>query len=263
MGKTLESVVQDIGKRLTLSSPTYERAKALYDWMAQNVRYDYDRWNAIQSGSDERHILPPHEVLEHGKGVCGDLACLYVTLGRRLGIPVHYAAVQHNNQPHACAIVDLPERKLQVDPAFKMFDANHPHYRIEHPDVIEETRSFGPFIPFELPRTVKGVAAVLALCAGLATMFSPLAGCMKSSDLKYFKNEQSAHFSTKHGHVTFTIDAEKTWQEAVFFMEAANRDLDEAGLLKAYVQADKDANNTISNHEAQEARSTARAAYQH
>lgn len=59
------------------------RARAIYDWVANNIRYNYAR---------EYSTLPciPEYVLDRGYGDCGQTALLFITMCRIAGVPARW-----------------------------------------------------------------------------------------------------------------------------------------------------------------------------
>lgn len=56
---------------------------AVYDYLTQNVVYDYDKANSVQSG----YLPDPDETLSTGKGICFDYAALAAAMLRSGGVP--------------------------------------------------------------------------------------------------------------------------------------------------------------------------------
>jgi hypothetical protein len=279
---SLDEVVQDIGRRVPISSEPYERAKAIYEWMGEHLTYDRERQVAVQSGRDNRRVLHPEYVLRERKGICGDLSGVYVALGRKLGLETKYARVSLNERGeetnHACAIVELPDRIMQVDPANRVFDASHREYHIERIDIIEDivrgaripTTTYQPpcttpYVPWRrkcrtlLPRWIKRIV----LCAALAYAGHKGWQWYKRPTLDVLDLQNELRFATKHGEVKFTIasDGAQQWKEALFFLEEQEGNFDEHSLLEKYVLADKNQDDIISGSEARDALAAARAKY--
>lgn len=143
--RTIDDVVEEIGRKAPFSAPPLHRARAIYDWEVAHIAYDEERLHSW-FGPD---VLHPEETLRRGRGICTDMASLYVAIARRMGLRAWYAHVDANGKGelvnHACAAVDLPERRLLVDPAYGIFDARHRKYYPVEPDVLRETvPCYGP-----------------------------------------------------------------------------------------------------------------------
>jgi len=143
--RTIDDVVAEISRKTQFSAPPLHRARAIYDWEVAHISYDEERLNRW-FGAD---ILHPEETLARGKGICTDMAALYVAIARRMGLPAWYAHVDVDQDEkavnHACAAVDLSERRLLVDPAYGIFDARHRRYSLVEPDVLREPAPcYGP-----------------------------------------------------------------------------------------------------------------------
>ncbi len=273
--QTLDDVVSEIGKRIINRAPEIERAKIVYDWMLQHIRYDSWRKRAIDDDLTSGKPLRPEETLLNGKGICSDLAVLYVAISRRLDLPAFYAYVDRDekNQPitHAIAIIDLPKQELQVDPALRIFDAHHLSYYLEEPDALKG-QAQQPAIPYsphsyqkQKPFGQKLLTpfAAFALCGTAWLMYALTASPRTPKNITYLETENTARFITKYGDVRFAIDADAkaSWKEALFFTEALNGDAQDPDLLDALLSADKDGDNTIRKEEAEDARALARGKY--
>lgn len=62
-----------------------EKMLAIHDWVASNVRYDYDTFNGSKNGKQDAL-----SVLRAKTGVCAGYSQLVAALGRSVGIPVQY-----------------------------------------------------------------------------------------------------------------------------------------------------------------------------
>ncbi|MDP2922235.1 MAG: transglutaminase domain-containing protein [Candidatus Omnitrophota bacterium] len=112
----------------SLKNP-YEKAKALYDFVTGYIRYDRELARKVigDSGYEPRK---PTDTLQDGKGICYDIAKLYVALCRAAGIPARVARgiafmPQEDTKKyfeeigHAWAEIYLPKYGWQiVDPTF-------------------------------------------------------------------------------------------------------------------------------------------------
>lgn len=279
MGNTLEQVVKEIKKSMSWRASPYDQAKAVYSWMKANITYDHPRKVRIDSGGDLRRFLNPLEVLCLGKGVCGDQTVLYVTLARKLGLQAHYAHVDRDHLGrdvnHACAIVALPDKHIQVDPAYDWFDLKHQSYAIQEPYELQEgeqnTRQGAVAISPPTPAVFPPLPRAKPPCFRLLMLAAACAGIWYGGNWAYRETNwpilqgiitnREKRFSTEHGEVRFTVDkdAARAWEEALFFMETQEGKLNEPGLLLKYVRSDKDRNNVISAAEAREALNESRA----
>jgi transglutaminase-like putative cysteine protease len=106
-----------------------EMAKSIFDFVVQNISYDYVKYNKVMSGiTVERYGAV--ETLELGKGVCEDITDLYVALCRAAGIPaVEVVGFTYNQDGklsqgnrHAWAEVYIPDYGwMDVDPTWELF----------------------------------------------------------------------------------------------------------------------------------------------
>lgn len=63
------------------------KARAVYDWVAGNIKYDYAKYGRHQNG-DYENEYGARCALQTGKGVCYDYAALTAALGRAAGLQV-------------------------------------------------------------------------------------------------------------------------------------------------------------------------------
>lgn len=64
-----------------------EKAKAIYDWVSENIQYDYVKFNKHQNG-DYDNKYGALNTLKEKKGVCYDYSTLTAALGRAAGLQV-------------------------------------------------------------------------------------------------------------------------------------------------------------------------------
>ncbi|MBW3001908.1 transglutaminase-like domain-containing protein [Candidatus Woesearchaeota archaeon] len=97
-----------------------EKAEAIYDWMDDNVDYSESRIVGYRNSS---------EVINDKKGICGEMAFLYITMARSVGLDAKYVSVDRDFRGksvfHACAAVKVDGKYLLVDPAYQTFDIEH------------------------------------------------------------------------------------------------------------------------------------------
>jgi hypothetical protein len=118
--------IANVTKRATSNcTEKLEKARGIYDWICKNINYGSRK----RRSKGYRNSI---ETFDDGEGVCGEMAFLYITMARYVGLRSSYAIVDidHNNSRvnHACAAIDVPSRNSKitlVDPAYKVFDANH------------------------------------------------------------------------------------------------------------------------------------------
>lgn len=106
------------------------KVKAIYDFVIDNIEYDYSKYEKIASG-EESERYGAIQTLILGKGVCEDFSDLFVTLCRASGIPAivvegfvydRDGLFPQEENAHAWAKVFIPEYGwLQVDPTWELF----------------------------------------------------------------------------------------------------------------------------------------------
>lgn len=120
------SFVHEIKKIIVETRSEHRKAKAIFDWMQKNVRYDHTKKDGTYKTA--------HEVFIDGYGVCGEMAFLYITMARCAGLKSNYVSVRRDCNGkivhHACAIVYPDNREIFVDPAYHTFGIRHRAYTI-------------------------------------------------------------------------------------------------------------------------------------
>ncbi len=111
-----------------------EKAKKIFDWMHQNIEYDNLR-------KDNRY-QNSKETLERRLGICGEMAFLYITMARAVGLKSNYVSVKvdcdNKKVSHGCAVVYIQNNPILVDPAYNKFDIHHRKYKILNDNEITE-----------------------------------------------------------------------------------------------------------------------------
>ncbi|MBW2988574.1 hypothetical protein DRJ48_04525 [Candidatus Woesearchaeota archaeon] len=102
-----------------------ERARAIYDWVCDNIKYE----------PTARDYKDAATVFEHREGGSFSLAFLYVAMARVAGLDAHSAIVLKDDKgrelgSHGCAVVHLPYEDILVDPSFRVFNINHQDYMV-------------------------------------------------------------------------------------------------------------------------------------
>lgn len=120
------SFVHEIKKVVTGARNEHGKAKAIFDWMQENVQYDHNKADGTYKTA--------HEVFIDGLGVCGEMAFLYITMARCCGLRSNYVSVRRDchgdSVYHACASVYPDNREILVDPAYHQFGIRHRTYTI-------------------------------------------------------------------------------------------------------------------------------------
>ncbi|MFP4424699.1 MAG: transglutaminase-like domain-containing protein [Candidatus Woesearchaeota archaeon] len=119
-----------------------DKARKIFDWFMENIDYDNEKLRNAKEGKFKSY-RNSKEVLKEGMGLCGEMAYLYTTMARYVGLHSNYAIVKvdahGSNVSHACSAVfldsldDIPDPKkkhILVDPAYKQFDIQHKAYAI-------------------------------------------------------------------------------------------------------------------------------------
>lgn len=120
-------------KKCTNDCQTKEqKARAIYDWIEQNIEY----------GEGNHNYSNSEEVIEEGRGICGEMSFVYITMARSIGLESALVEVDRDRKgkkvAHACAVVNVGNREIFVDPAYHCFDIQHEEYKIlTDMDVLE------------------------------------------------------------------------------------------------------------------------------
>lgn len=114
-------------KRYTQSCRTdEEKARAIFDWIEQNIQYGTSKRTNGYSNTQE--------VLRNREGVCGEMAFLFITKARAVSLRSAYASVAVDcfgeSVHHGCAIVDVGDRDILVDPAYHTYDVKHKEFTV-------------------------------------------------------------------------------------------------------------------------------------
>jgi len=86
-----EAIKETVNQVVGTETIPYKVAEKLYDYVAQKLEYDYEKFAQINSGK----FPGPNkasEILNLDKGVCEDYSILYAALCRAAGIPAKYVA---------------------------------------------------------------------------------------------------------------------------------------------------------------------------
>jgi transglutaminase-like putative cysteine protease len=101
------------------------KAKAIFDWMENNIEY----------GNSKRMYgySTAKETLHNRQGICGELAFLYCAMGRNVGLQADFVRVYVDflgkKVDHGCAMVDFGYETMLVDPAYHQYGINHLEFR--------------------------------------------------------------------------------------------------------------------------------------
>lgn len=77
-----------VTKEITEIKNPYIKAKTFYDYIVKNIAYDHDLFIKFLQGYDVTHgEQSPEETLAKKKGICIDIARLFVVLARASGVP--------------------------------------------------------------------------------------------------------------------------------------------------------------------------------
>jgi hypothetical protein len=96
-----------------------------YEWIVRNIKCG-------ESKRGSKGYRNSVEVFHDREGVCGEMAALFITMVRCVGVRSSYVYVDEdlrgNRVNHACALVDLRGKYksvTMVDLSYPMYDVNH------------------------------------------------------------------------------------------------------------------------------------------
>ncbi|MBT5023141.1 transglutaminase domain-containing protein [Candidatus Woesearchaeota archaeon] len=101
-----------------------KKARRIYDWIEKNIEY----------GKGLKKYSNSEEVINQRRGVCGEMAFVYVTMARCIGLKSSYVSVRRDYSGkkvhHACAVVRTERGNIFVDPAYHTYDVKHKDYEV-------------------------------------------------------------------------------------------------------------------------------------
>lgn len=102
----------------------YEKVRKIYDFIVNNVRYDYDHL------SDNTYLLQytAYAALIHGKAVCQGYAMLFYLMTHEAGIPSRIITGESNGGEHAWNIVRIGSQYYCIDVTFASTGYNQDRY---------------------------------------------------------------------------------------------------------------------------------------
>jgi len=119
------SLVEIIREHTNNYQSQEDKAKAIYDWMEDNIEYGRDGRYGYKNSK---------ETLETKEGICGEMAFLYITMARCCSLRSSFVDVEVDFKgkrvEHGCAIVDAGYRDVLADPAYHQFDIQHRRFRV-------------------------------------------------------------------------------------------------------------------------------------
>ena len=105
-----------------------EKAKAIFDWFENNVKYDDVKRNTINQKSNSTYFTSA-EMFSQKIGVCGEMVVLYVVMARYAGLSAYFVNVdidyKQEGVNHACVGLNLEGKDVLIDPAYHTFDIKH------------------------------------------------------------------------------------------------------------------------------------------
>lgn len=97
-----------------------EKAFRIYEYVSK-MKYDYEKAEKIESREIRVYLPDNKRTLETQKGICFDLASLYVSMLRSIGIKSKMVKGEANGVYHAWSEVFIDEEWVMVDPTASLF----------------------------------------------------------------------------------------------------------------------------------------------
>jgi len=167
--KRLAAIEEKICQGLDSSSTEYDICKAVFDYLAKNVEYDYDALD--YSPTEEQMAAYSPELISfiekygdltcaygpvvRGKGICGGISCAFMLLCNRLGVECNGVAVDTRIKgvvSHNFNVVEIGGKRYFVDVtcALPRKDLNLVDYRFFLFAEEELTKDYiSPTVPFD------------------------------------------------------------------------------------------------------------------
>ncbi len=123
MEAEVDAAVEELLNELNLWDATnYEQVKGIYDWITENVEYDYDWDDLEEDPTYYKHST--HAALIERKAVCQGVASLYYRLMLELGVDCRYISGISTDitgsENHAWNIVYLDGKYYNCDPTWDL-----------------------------------------------------------------------------------------------------------------------------------------------
>ncbi len=128
-------MIRECEKIIEGKTDDYSKARAIFDWFERNITYDHVSLKRARGYRNAR------QVFEEKKGICGEMAFLFVVMAWYSGInSASYVSVRVDcfgkKVHHACASFFHKNKLILVDPAYSTFDVKHKKYEVADNDEI-------------------------------------------------------------------------------------------------------------------------------
>lgn len=122
-----QAMLETTKKIVAEASTEEDKAKAIFEWFEANIVYGEKRRGEVGYRSSS-------EVFNTAEGVCGEMAILFMVMGRVVGLKADYALVDKDYKGdkvnHACVAVNLSRKIILIDPAYHTFNILHHSYKV-------------------------------------------------------------------------------------------------------------------------------------
>lgn len=102
-------------------------AKTLFNWSVEHLTYNCSH--------DQQHYSTAREVFNNRLGVCGEMGVFVVAMLRHQKLDAAYAHVTIDANGaavnHACAALNLGEKTILIDVAYKGYDIKHQEWKLQ------------------------------------------------------------------------------------------------------------------------------------
>lgn len=134
--------IAELTQSLTAGKTTEtEKARAIFDWVSQNIEYDYTAYGYITAQTRGERLTEEQEIRASQaenpgctfldrRGVCGGYSALTILMHGLAGLPTGYISCKLNNQPHQGNAVYADGRWILLDSTNKWWDMSADQYPI-------------------------------------------------------------------------------------------------------------------------------------
>lgn len=131
--KLTQSMMQQVEEIKSASQPD-NLAENIFNWIVSNIIYD--------NGHSKEHYRTARETYNEKRGVCGELAVLYMSFLKAVNIDSSFCEVTRDNTgadvQHGCVMIKTSEDQPHLsDVAYKAFIIEHQQYRELNDDELK------------------------------------------------------------------------------------------------------------------------------
>jgi hypothetical protein len=91
-----------------------DKSRAIYEWVRDNIEYDYEAQALIKKGQIPEKLGATHALIDR-KGMCYDVAALYTAMARSQGIPSSLVVGSWKGEFHSWSMAWVDGKWIAVD----------------------------------------------------------------------------------------------------------------------------------------------------